>query len=156
MGIFWLILDIFYVIFWYFLKLLIKPLLFKNLKNINLQAYSKICKSLYVYLNYNNKIFYFFLTVNKNEWKERKFRWQKNKKSNIYLNKKVVKIDDIDVNKILVSKEEPYGTKNSFKYFIGYNDNDIVRSFYVRLPQLTGNIRKFEFNLTIYFRINNK
>ena len=141
---------------WYFLKLLIKPLLFKNLKNINLQAYSKICKSLYVYLNYNNKIFYFFLTVNKNEWKERKFRWQKNKKSNIYLNKKVVKIDDIDVNKILVSKEEPYGTKNSFKYFIGYNDNDIVRSFYVRLPQLTGNIRKFEFNLTIYFRINNK
>ena len=141
---------------WYFLKLLIKPLLFKNLKNINLQAYSKICKSLYVYLNYNNKIFYFFLTVNKNEWKERKFRWQKNKKSNIYLNKKVVKIDDIDVNKILVSKEDPYGTKNSFKYFIGYNDNDIVRSFYVRLPQLTGNIRKFEFNLTIYFRINNK
>ena len=141
---------------WYFLKLLIKPLLFKSLKNINLQAYSKICKSLYVYLNYNNKIFYFFLTVNKNEWKERKFRWQKNKKSNIYLNKKVVKIDDIDVNKILVSKEEPYGTKNSFKYFIGYNDNDIVRSFYVRLPQLTGNIRKFEFNLTIYFRINNK
>ena len=141
---------------WYFLKLLIKPLLFKSLKNINLQAYSKICKSLYVYLNYNNKIFYFFLTVNKNEWKERKFRWQKNKESNIYLNKKVVKIDDTDVNKILVSKEEPYGTKNSFKYFIGYNDNDIVRSFYVRLPQLTGNIRKFEFNLTIYFRINNK
>ena len=155
MGIFWLILDDFCAI-WYFLKLLIKPLLFKNLKNINLQAYSKICKSLYVYLNYNNKIFYFFLTVNKNEWKERKFRWQKNKKSNIYLNKKVVKIDDTDVNKILVSKEEPYGTKNSFKYFIGYNDNDIVRSFYVRLPQLTGNIRKFEFNLTIYFRINNK
>ena len=70
--------------------------------------------------------------------------------------KKVVKIGNIDVNKILVSKEEPYGTKNSFKYFIGYNDNDIVRSFYVRLPQLTGNIRKFEFNLTIYFRINNK
>ena len=77
-------------------------------------------------------------------------------KSDFYRNKKVVKIDDIDVNKILVSKEEPYGTKNSFKYFIGYNDNDIVRSFYVRLPQLTGNIRKFEFNLTIYFRINNK
>ena len=41
--------------------------------------------------------------------------------------KKVVKIDDIDVNKILVSKHEPYGTKNSFKYFIGYNDNDVIR-----------------------------
>ena len=30
-------------------------------------------------------------------------------------NKKVIKIDDIDVDKILVSKEEPYGTK--IKYF---------------------------------------
>ena len=29
-----------------------------------------------------------------------------------------MKIDDIDVNKLLVSKEEPYGTKNSFKYFM--------------------------------------
>ena len=27
------------------------------------------------------------------------------------IKKKVTKIDDIDVNKILVSKEEPYGTK---------------------------------------------
>ena len=28
---------------------------------------------------------------------------------------------DIDVNKILASKKESYGTKNSLKYFIGYN-----------------------------------
>ena len=33
------------------------------------------------------------------------------KKSDFYKNKKVNKIDDIDVNKILVSKEEPYDTK---------------------------------------------
>ena len=45
---------------------------------------------------------------------------QKNKKSEFYKKKKVTEIDKIDVNKILVSKEEPYGTKNSFKYFIGY------------------------------------
>ena len=30
-------------------------------------------------------------------------------------NQKVIKIDDTDFNKILVSKEEPYGSKNSFK-----------------------------------------
>ena len=36
--------------------------------------------------------------------------------------KKIFKIDEIDANKILVSKEEPYGKKNSFKYLIGYND----------------------------------
>ena len=47
------------------------------------------------------------------------------KRSNFY-KYKVTKIYDIDVNKILVSKEEPYGTKNSFKYFIGYNDNDVL------------------------------
>ena len=33
---------------------------------------------------------------------------------NFYKNKKVAKIDNIDVNKILVSKTELYGTKNSF------------------------------------------
>ena len=37
------------------------------------------------------------------------------KKKKIYKNKKVIKIDDIDVNQILVSKEKPYGSKNSFK-----------------------------------------
>ena len=39
--------------------------------------------------------------------------------------KKATKIDEIDAYKISVSKQEPYGTKNSFKYFIGYNDNDV-------------------------------
>ena len=63
---------------------------------------------------------------------------KKIKKSDFYKTKKVVKIDDIDVNKILVSKEELYGTNNSFKYFIGYSDNDILRSLYVRLSQMTG------------------
>ena len=33
-------------------------------------------------------------------------------KSDFYKNKKVVKIDNVDLNKKLVSKEEPYGTKN--------------------------------------------
>ena len=42
-------------------------------------------------------------------------------KNDFYKNKKVIRIDDINVNRILVSKKEPYGTKNSFKYFVGYN-----------------------------------
>ena len=32
-------------------------------------------------------------------------------KSNFYKNKKLFKTDDVDVNKILVSKRESYGTK---------------------------------------------
>ena len=48
---------------------------------------------------------------------------KKIKKSDFYKNKKVASIDNTDGNKILVSKKEQYDTKNSFKYFIGYNDN---------------------------------
>ena len=48
---------------------------------------------------------------------------KKNRKSDFYKNRTVTTIDDLDINKILVSNEEPYGTKISFKYFIGYNDN---------------------------------
>ena len=39
---------------------------------------------------------------------------KKTKKSDFYKNKKVAKIDDIDVTKILVFKEEPYGPKKFF------------------------------------------
>ena len=40
---------------------------------------------------------------------------KKIKKSDFYKNKKINKIDDINLNNILVSKKEPYGTKNLFK-----------------------------------------
>ena len=78
----------------------------------------------------------------KNEWKEHKFRRQLNKKSDFYKNKKVVQIDDVDVNKILISKDEPYVTRNSFKYFIGYNNNDVIRPLCIKLSQMTGYVRK--------------
>ena len=77
-------------------------------------------------------------------------------KSDFYKNKKVDKIDDIDVNDILVSNEEPYGAKNSFKYFIGYNDNDMIRPLCIKLPRMTGYVRKFEGNTTMSFKISNK
>ena len=52
-------------------------------------------------------------------------------------------INNIDVNKILVSKKVKYGKYNSFKHFIGYNDNDIIKSLYLELTQMTGYINKF-------------
>ena len=57
------------------------------------------------------------------------------------------------VNKRLVSKEEPYGTKNSFKYFTGYNNNDAIRPLCIKLPQMTGYVRKFEGNTTMPLRL---
>ena len=67
-------------------------------------------------------------------------------KSNFYKNKKLFNLNDIDVNKILVSKKEPYGTKNSLKYFIGYNDDDVIRP---NLPQMTGYVKHFDSNKTM-------
>ena len=71
-----------------------------------------------------------------------------------FTKKKVTKIDDIDVNKILISKEEPYGTRNSFKYFIGYNYDDAIKPLCIKLPQMIGYVRKFEGNTTMSFKIN--
>ena len=84
------------------------------------------------------------------------FNDKKIKKSNFYKKKKVFQTDNIDVNKILVSKKEPYGTKNALKYFIGYNDNDVIRPLCLRLPQMTGCAKKFNENATMSFRANNK
>ena len=80
---------------------------------------------------------------------------KKIKKSQFYKNKKVKSIDDINVNKVLVSKKEPYGTKNSYKFFIVYNGNNVIRPLCVRLPQMTSCARKFDENATMSFRANN-
>ena len=55
-----------------------------------------------------------------------------------------------------VSKKEPYGIKNSFQYFIEYNDNDLIRPLCIKLPQMIGYVRKFEGNTTMSFKISNK
>ena len=41
---------------------------------------------------------------------------KKIKKSLFYKNKATNNIEDINVNNTLLSKKEPYGNKNSFKY----------------------------------------
>ena len=84
------------------------------------------------------------------------FNDKKIKKSDFYENKKVFQIDNIDVKNILVSKKEAYGTKNSFKYFIGYNDDDVIRPLLVKLSQMIGYARKFNGNVTMSFKVNDK
>ena len=81
---------------------------------------------------------------------------KKIRKSTFYKDKTINIIEDTDVNNILVSKKEPYGTKNSLKYFIGYNDNDVIKPLCIRLPQMTGYAIKFDENATMSFRVNNK
>ena len=92
-----------------------------------------------------------------------KFDNKKIEKSDFYKNKKIFNIDDIDVNKILVSKKETYGKYNSFKYFIGYNDNDVIRPLCLKLSQMTGYINEFDENknenknrITMSLKVNDK
>ena len=83
-------------------------------------------QSLHAHPNRYKKITFFLLNI-RMSGKNVHFR-DKKIKSDFYKNKKVTKKDDIDV------KEDPYGTKSSFKYFIGYNDNDVIRLLCIKLP----------------------
>ena len=57
-------------------------------------------------------------------------------------NKKIFNISDIDINKILVTKKEQYGKHNSFKYFIGFDDNGhCICLLYKRLATLINLIK---------------
>ena len=71
----------------------------------------------------------------------------------VYKNKKLLRIYDIGINKILVSQREPYGQNNSFKYFIGYDDNDDIRPSCMRLTQLIGYAKYFDSNKTMSFKV---
>ena len=94
-----------------------------------------------------------------------------NEKSVFYKNKKPFQLVDIDVNKILVSKKEPYGKNNALKYFIGQNDNDVIRPLCSRLSKMNGCINsfkddklkenkskknKFKENITMSLRVNDE
>ena len=75
-------------------------------------------------------------------------------KSNFYKNKKLFSLNDRDVNKILVSKKESYGPKNSSKDFIGYNDGDVIRPLCIILPQMIAYVQHFDSNKTISFEVS--
>ena len=83
---------------------------------------------------------------------DKKFR-----KSTFYKNKAINNIEDINVNNMLVSNillvitKESYGNKDSVKYFMGYNDNDIIRPLCIKLPEMTGYCRKFDENAAMSF-----
>ena len=84
---------------------------------------------------------------------------KKSKKAAFIKNKKVTRIDDIDVNKILVFKQEPYGTKihlNTLLDMLFYRIWYVIRPLCIKLSQMSGYVRKFEGNTTMSFKIGNK
>ena len=73
------------------------------------------------------------------------FKEKKINKKEFYKGKKLFKIEDIHINKILVSKKESCGKKGSQQYFIGYND---IKPLCTMLPQMIGYVKCFDINRT--------
>ena len=82
------------------------------------------------------------------------FEDKKINKSSFYKFKKLFKIEDIDINNIPVFKKESYDTKNSFRYFIEYNDDVAIRPLCIRLPQMIGYVKCFDSNKTMSFKVS--
>ena len=82
------------------------------------------------------------------------FEDKKINKSNFYKSKKLFNLNYIDVNKILISKKDSYGTKNSLKYFIGYNNDDVIRPLCINLLQMIGYLKHFDSNKTMSFKVS--
>ena len=60
----------------------------------------------------------------------------------------------MEVDNVLSSKKESYGKKSSFKFFLGYNDDDVIRPFCLKLPQMIGYVKHFDSNKTMSFKAN--
>ena len=57
------------------------------------------------------------------------------------------------------SLKKKHGKYNSFKYFIGYNDNDVIRSLCLKFSKMTGYVNEFNENkntITMSFRVNDE
>ena len=76
--------------------------------------------------------------------KNMNFNDKKIKKSYFYNKNKKYLIQMILMLIIYQSLKEQYGKHNSFKYFIGHDDKDVIRPLYLFISLTTGYINKFE------------
>ena len=63
-------------------------------------------------------------------------------KHKFYSHKKPILIDDVDIDKILVSNKISIGKKD-FKYFVGYKDNENVKLLCIILSKMSGYAKSF-------------
>ena len=68
-------------------------------------------------------------------------------KSNVYKNNKLFNLGDVEVDRILIPKQEPYGKKSSFKYSLRYNDDDdVIKPLCIKLPRMIEYVKHFDSN----------
>ena len=72
-----------------------------------------------------------------------KFNNIKINKKEFHKSKQATDLDSVDTNKIVVSNKSRH-SEESFKYFIGYQEDEIVKPLCVILPQINACIKYFE------------
>ena len=60
-----------------------------------------------------------------------------------YANKKAIKLDSVDLDKIAVSSKWKIN-ETTYKYLCGYINNDVIQPLCVVLPQMDGYIKYFD------------
>ena len=64
----------------------------------------------------------------------------------------MIKIQDIDLNKIKTSRKKPYSKpNNAYKHYIVYNCNDETIPLLIRLPEMIGRYKVFKDGKTMNF-----
>ena len=79
-------------------------------------------------------------------------------KSAFYKKTTSIKINEIEINRIVLFNKTSYGNKGSFKHYIGYRHTDgSLSPLNIRLPQLTGYVKHFsDENKLINFLVTDK
>ena len=64
-------------------------------------------------------------------------------KKEFHKSKQAIDLDSVDTNKRVVSDKFKH-SEEGFKYFIGYQDNEIVKPLCIILPQMNSYIKYFD------------
>ena len=72
-----------------------------------------------------------------------KFNNIKINKKEFHKSKQAIDLDTVTVDKTVVSDKFKH-SEERYKYYIGYQENEIVRPLCITLPQISGRIKYFE------------
>ena len=72
-----------------------------------------------------------------------KFNNIKVNKKEFHKSKQAIDLDSVTVDKIVVSDKFKH-SEDGYKYYIGYQEDEIVRPLCIILPQMNGSIKYFE------------
>ena len=72
-----------------------------------------------------------------------KFNNTKINKKEFHKSKQAIDVDSVDTNKIAVSDKLKH-SEEGFKYFIGYQEDEIVKLLCIILPQMNAYIKYFK------------